>query len=143
MRRQIQGLSRVGQADDEIADGVYLVRVAHFRYHPKRQKPFFVVELSIMEPRPVSGRLLSGRLYATPKAVWKLSWFLRDFGYAPDLMDRDEVDEKAVVGLQGVVKVTHVVASGRRWLNLDAFAPVTAWENHPADQSGVGWEAAS
>ena len=120
MRRQIQGLSRVADTDEEIADGVYLVRVAGFRYQPKRQKPFYAIDFSIVEPRLLSGRLLSSRLYATPKALWKLGWFLRDFGYAPDLIDHDEVDEKAVLGLEGVVKVSHVVVSGRHWLTASA-----------------------
>ena len=29
---------------------------------------------------------LNGRLYCTPKAIWKLRWCLRDFGYDPDLL---------------------------------------------------------
>ena len=33
-------------------------------------------------------------LYCTPKALWKLSWFLRDFGYDTELLGRDEIDER-------------------------------------------------
>jgi hypothetical protein len=36
----------------------------------------------------------SSRLYCTPKALWKLNWFLRDFGYDNELLDRTEVDDK-------------------------------------------------
>jgi len=45
-------------------------------------------------------------LYCTPKALWKLNWFLRDFGYDTELLGRDEVDEKALLGLRGVVRVS-------------------------------------
>jgi hypothetical protein len=33
---------------------------------------------------------LTGRLYCTPKAFWKLSWFLKDFGYDTDLLGKEE-----------------------------------------------------
>ncbi|HVP56706.1 MAG TPA: hypothetical protein VMU02_01305, partial [bacterium] len=86
------------------------------------------LEFSILDPVPLRGHCLSGRLYCTPKALWKLSWFLRDFGYDSDLLVRDEIDEKALIGLQGVVKISHVMINGRSLLNFDAFAPATAWE---------------
>ena len=34
---------------------------------------------AILEPKEHQGHSLNGRLYCTPKALWKLSWFLRDF----------------------------------------------------------------
>ena len=52
-------------------------------------------------------RLISGRVYCIAKALWKLGWFLRDFLYDPDLLGREEVDEKALSGLRGVVKISH------------------------------------
>jgi hypothetical protein len=36
--------------------------------------------------------------------LWKLSWFLRDFVYDPELLGREEIDEKALFGLRGIVK---------------------------------------
>jgi hypothetical protein len=41
----------------------------------------------------------SGRLLCTAKALWKLGWFLRDFTHDPELLGRDEVDEKPCRGL--------------------------------------------
>jgi hypothetical protein len=70
---------------------------------------------------------MSGRLYCSPKALWKLNWFLRDFGYDNDLLGRDEIDDKGLVGLRGVVKVSHVVLHGTSLLNLDGFAPAAQW----------------
>jgi hypothetical protein len=71
---------------------------------------------------------LDSPFYRTPKALWKLGWFLRDFGYDPDQLDRDELDDKAMLGLRGVVKISHAVINGRTLLNVDAFAPAAAWD---------------
>ena len=57
----------------------------------------------------LAGHSITGRIYCTPKALWKLSWFLRDFGYDPELIGRDEIDDKCLVGLQGVVKISRAV----------------------------------
>ena len=128
MKRRFQGLSSTSQPELDVPDGVFLVRVERVGYRRNGQKPFYDVQLSILDPAPLKGRSLSGRLYCTPKALWKLSWFLRDFGYDSDLLVRDEIDEKALIGLQGVIKTSHVVVHGRQFLNLDAFAPAHAWE---------------
>ncbi|SPF48202.1 hypothetical protein SBA1_820004 [Candidatus Sulfotelmatobacter kueseliae] len=60
--------------------------------------------------------------------MWKLNWFLRDFGYDAELLGRDEVDERQLVGLQGVVKISHIVFNGASLLGLDGFAPAGRWE---------------
>ncbi len=128
-RRRIPGLRETAPSQSaDVPDGLYLVRVDRVQYRYDRQKPYFSVRLAVIEPAHFADRLLRGRLYCTPKALWKLSWFLRDFGYDSDLLIRDEIDEKALVGLQGVVKTSHVVIHGRSLLNLDAFAPAEAWE---------------
>jgi hypothetical protein len=71
---------------------------------------------------------MAGRLYCTPKALWKLTWFLRDFGYDTELLARDEIDEKSLVGLQGVVKISHTLLNGISLVNLDGFALANQWE---------------
>ena len=35
--------------------------------------------------------------------MWKLSWFLHDFPYDTELLNKDEIDDQALVGLQGIV----------------------------------------
>jgi len=82
----------------------------------------------VVEPKEHQGHVLTGRLYCTSKALWKLSWFLRDFCYDPDLMGRDEVDERAVVGLRGILRTSRTVLNGRSFLNLDGFAPAEDWD---------------
>ena len=84
MKRHIPGLHREAQNGDDVLEGIFLARVERvfYRWHP--QKPFFALRLAILEPKEHIGQAISGRLYCTPKALWKLSWFLRDFGYDPD-----------------------------------------------------------
>jgi hypothetical protein len=131
MKRHIPGLHREGHNGDDILEGIFLVRVerAFYRWHP--QRPFFVLRFQILEPSEQQGHSLTGRLYCTPKALWKLNWFLRDFGYDPDLMGRDEVDEKALLGLRGMLRISRTILNGRSFLNLDGFAPASDWEELP------------
>jgi hypothetical protein len=78
-----------------------------FAREPSEKKAFFV------------------RLYCTEKALWKLSWFLRDFGYDAELLSHDQVDVKALIGMQGVVQTSHAYINGRTYQNPDAFAPAS------------------
>jgi hypothetical protein len=48
--------------------------------------------------------------------------------YDPESLSRDEVDEKALRGLTGVVKMSHTVVNGIMLVNLDGFAPASHWE---------------
>ncbi len=128
MKRHIPGLHQQASNSDDNLEGLFLVRVerAFYRWHP--QKPFFALRLAVLEPKEYTGQTISGRLYCTAKALWKLSWFLRDFGYDPDLLGRDEVDEKALLGLRGVVRTSRTTLNGRSFVNLDGFAPAGEWE---------------
>jgi hypothetical protein len=127
MRRRFVGLQETA-SENEIADGIFLVRVDKTEYRWHAQKPFYILRLSILEPQELAGRGISGRLYCTSKALWKLGWFLRDFLYDPDLLGSEEIDEKALFGLRGVVKISHTTLNGRSLLNLDGFAPASQWE---------------
>ena len=101
MKRHIPGLAAGVRNADDFLEGLFLVRVDHvnYRWHP--QKPCFLIRFVILEPEELRSRGVSGRLYCTPKALWRLNWFLRDFGYDTDLLGRDEVDEKGLLGLTG------------------------------------------
>ena len=128
MKRRISGIGATTQSESDLADGVFLVRVDRAQYHWHAQKPYYELCLSVVEPYQFASRLISGRLYCTLKATWKLGWFLRDFLYDPELFRRDEVDEKALPGLRGVVKITHSTVNGFPLTNLDGFAPASQWE---------------
>jgi hypothetical protein len=129
MKRQITGLHAADRcATDHILDGVFLVQVQRVQFRRQAPKPYYTLALAILEPSRFAGRTLSSRLYCNPKALWKLNWFLRDFGYDTELLGRDEVDEMQLVGLNGVVKISHIVFNGTSLLRLDGFAPVSRWE---------------
>jgi hypothetical protein len=129
MKRQISGLrSADACAIDRIPDGVYLVRVARVQFKKYYPKPYYVVNLNVLEPHRFADHVISSRLYCHAKGLWKLNWFLRDFGYDSELIDRDEVDESRLVGLHGVVKVSKVICNGSSWIRLDGFAPTRRWE---------------
>ena len=112
----------------DLLEGLFLVRVAQAFYRWHREKPFFALRFSILEPKEYTGQTLSGRLYCTSKALWKLNWFLRDFDYDNDLFQRDEIDEKVLLNLMGVVKTSRTTLNGRSFLNFEAFAPAGNWE---------------
>ncbi len=128
MRRHIPGLHSRQQDADHPLEGLFLVRVewASYRWHP--QRPFLAVRFVVLEPKSFERRSFSGRLYSTERALWKLNWFLRDFGYDMDLLSQDQIDEKALINLRGVVRTTHVTLNGRTFQNLEAFAPAADWE---------------
>ena len=128
MKRHFPGLHTEPNHVHDSLEGIFLVRVdrAYYRWHP--QKPFFLLSFTILEPKELASHKISGRLYCTQKSLWKLNWFLRDFGYDPDLLGRDEVDEKALLGLIGVLRTSRKSLAGRMFINLDAFAPSSEWE---------------
>jgi hypothetical protein len=129
MRCHVPGLSDTARdSRPEVPDGVYLVRVDHAQHRWEAHKHFYLLALSILEPAIFGGRPVVSRLYCTPKAMWKLGWFLRDFLYDPELLSQDEIDERALRGLTGVIKISHTVINGISLVNFDGFAPTSKWE---------------
>ena len=128
MKRHIPGRYLNHRGVENKLEGLFLVRVdrARYRWHP--QKPFVELRFAILEPKPFENRLFSGRLYCTERALWKLNWFLRDFGYDAQLLKDDQVDEKALLKLRGVIRTSHIALNGRSYQNLEAFAPEADWE---------------
>ena len=128
MKRYIPGLRGNTPNRPNIFEGVFLVRVDRifYRWHPER--PFYSLRPVVLEPGEQQGHSFNGRLYCAPKALWKLRWFLRDFGYDPHLLGRDEVDEKTLMGLRGIVRISRTILNGRSFLNLSGFAPASEWE---------------
>ena len=129
MRRRIAGLHDADQSRaGEIPDGLFLVQVERAQHRWHAHKPYYVLRFTVLEPERLAGHAIVGRLYCSPRALWKLNWFLRDFGYDIELLGRDEIDDKNLFGLQGVVKISHAVVNGTSLLNLDGFAPAAEWE---------------
>jgi hypothetical protein len=113
-------------AIDSALDQLFLVRVDQAKYR-RHQKPFYQIRFVVLEPKHLAGCVVTGRLYCTPRAMWKLSWFLREFGYDSELLEKNEIDDQALVGLRGIVKISHAVVHGLSVLNLDGFAPAARW----------------
>jgi hypothetical protein len=129
MKRQITGLHAADRcAADQIPDGIFLVGVQRVFFRRQAQKPYYTLTLNILEPSRFADNVISSRLYCNPRALWKLNWFLRDFGYDTELLGRDEVDETQLVGLKGVVKISHIFFNGTPLLRLDGFASAGRWE---------------
>ena len=143
MRRHIPGLHSGHHSVSSNLDGLFLVRVerASYRWHP--QKPFLALQFRILEPIAYEALLFTGRLYCTERALWKLTWLLRDFGYDPELLTRDQVDEKALLNLRGVVRTSFTNLNGHSYQNLDSFAPAAEWEalscvaNNKGEKEGI------
>ncbi len=131
MRRHIPGLYSKQQDLESNLDGLFLVRVERAAYRWHRQKSFLELQFLVLQPESSASRSFSGRLYFTDRALWKLNWFLRDFGYDAELLSRDQVDEKSLRGLKGIVRTSHATLNGRSYQNLDAFAPAAEWEALP------------
>jgi hypothetical protein len=129
MKRLVPGLSDTAHdPQSDVPDGIFLVRLDGAQHGWQNQKRFYLLRLSVLEPKPFAGRSLVSRLYCTEKAMWKLGWFLRDFLYDPELLSQDAIDERALRGLVGVVKISHTVINGISLVNFDGFAPASQWE---------------
>ena len=143
MRRHIPGLHLEQPDNLNPLEGMFLVRIdrAFFRWQTK--KPFLELRFAVLEPKASERQIFFGRLYYTEKALWKLSWFLRDFGYDAELLSQDQVDVRALLNLRGVVRTSQAVINGRPYQNLDGFAPAGEWEALSCAASGFDGKAAS
>ncbi len=128
MKRKIPGLCRESQNGADGPEGVFLVRVEQAIYKHHYLKPFYTVRFVILEPQSHAQREFSGRLYCSERALWKLNWFLRDFGYDEELLGRDEIDDQALKGLRGVIKVSRAHINGHAFVSLDGFTPAEEWQ---------------
>ena len=129
MRRYFESLRPSDvSALDSVPDGLFLVRVDRANYRWHKQKPYYEIRLVVLKPKHLTGCILTGRLYCTPKAMWKVSWFLRDFGYDQELLEKNEIEDERLVDLWGVVKVSEITVHGIALLNFDSFAPASRWE---------------
>lgn len=128
MKRYIAGLNpATTQAEEGLPDCLFLARVERLEYRWHKNKPHYVVLFSVLEPKSYAGNRFSAHLDCSPRALWRLNWFLHDFGYDAELLSRNEIDDRHLVGLCGVVKIRRNVVSGTSLLLLDGFAPQQEW----------------
>jgi hypothetical protein len=55
MKRRIQGLRDTTTSGDDVAEGIYLVRVDRVQYRWHKQKPYYLLRLSVLGPENLSG----------------------------------------------------------------------------------------
>ena len=126
MRTKIRGLNQPNERK-ALLEGPYLARVVRFEPTGHAAKPCRVVTFLVLDPGPYSGRYVRTRLYCHERALWKLRWFLRDFGYDHNLMAAEELDDRQVVGLEGVIRLAFWGTHGQRRLDVQGFAPKEEW----------------
>jgi hypothetical protein len=126
MRTKIRGLNQPNERKT-LLEGPYLARVVRFEPGGHAAKPCRVVTFLVLDPGPYSSRYVRTRLYCHERALWKLRWFLRDFGYDHDLMATEELDDRQVVGLEGVIRLAFWGTDGQRRLDVQGFAPKEEW----------------
>jgi hypothetical protein len=90
-------------------------------------KPCRMATFLILEPATHAGRHVRTRLYCHERALWKLRWFLSDFGYDPELLAAEELDDRRVVGLEGVIRLSYWGLNGQRRLDVQGFAKLDRW----------------
>ena len=132
MIRKLPGLNSHQIEPASELNGFFLVQVEGASYccHPP-QKPFLTVRFGILEPEAYRDRTFSGRIYCSERALWRLGWFLRDFSYDAELLLREQIDEKALIHLCGVVRTSATRFRGSSYQNFDGFAPASEWEALP------------
>jgi hypothetical protein len=128
MKRLIPGLNNATGSTQNLGPGGYfLVSVKRAQYRSNPQKPYYLLRFTVIEPKVHAGCVIDGRLYCVPKAIWKLNWFLQDFGYDSESLGRDEIDDNGLAGLRGVLRVSYTIGSISLY-SLDGFAPACQWE---------------
>lgn len=136
MRTKIQGLSHAPKRSP-LAEGLYRARVVGFRPAGHAAKPCLAATFEILEPTASRGSHIRTRLYCHDRALWKLRWFLRAFKYDTELLAKDELDDRHVVGLEGVIRLAYW-GDVRRRLDVEGFALSERWgflsgEQQPAE----------
>ena len=62
MKRQVPGLSDTARdSHSEVPDGVFLVRLDGAQHRWQAQKRFYLLRLSVLEPKPFAGRSMRDR----------------------------------------------------------------------------------
>ena len=108
MKRHIPGLHSSDQQSDAVSRACSWSAWIRLPTAGIRRNPSSSLRFVVLEPEAFATQSFSGRLYCTERALWKLNWFLRDFGYDPELLGRDQVDEKALLNLRGVVRTSPI-----------------------------------
>jgi hypothetical protein len=132
MKRHSTLSEAILSATDDLPDGFFLVRVEQVEY--RFSKGVADLCFSVVQPAEYSERRISARLpVMEQKDSWKFGWFLQEFRYDKERSQSNP--KKAVVGLEGVVKIRHTRLKGMAQIRLEAFARADEWEKYAATRS--------
>ena len=126
MRIKIQGLNHTRERLP-LVEGLYRALVVRFEPAGHAANPCRTASFLILEPASYRGRHVRTRLYCHDRALWKLRWFLADFGYDAELLAAEELDDRRVVGLEGVIRLAYWGTDGSRRLDVEGFAASERW----------------
>jgi hypothetical protein len=126
MRTRIQGLSQESEKV-LLVEGVYRARVVGCRPAGHSAEPCRAVTFRILDPAPYAGHYVRTRLYCHDRTLWKLRWFLSDFDYDPELLAADILDDRHVVGLEGIIRLAYWGTYGRFRLDVEGFSRADRW----------------
>jgi hypothetical protein len=124
---RIQGLNHPSERAP-LVEGAYRARVVRFEIAGHAPNPCRAATFLILAPAGYAGRHVRTRLYCHQRALWKLRWFLSDFRYDPELLAAEELDDRRVVGLEGVIRLAYWGAENHKRLDVQGFAPTERWE---------------
>ncbi len=134
MRIRIQGLNQPTERIP-LVEGLYRARVVRFEPAGHAAKPCRAALFLILDPPQFAGRHVRTRLYCHDRALWKLRWFLSDFRYDAELLAAEELDDRRVVGLEGVIRLAHWGSNDHKRLDVQGFAPAERWEELSREQA--------
>ena len=80
MRMEIQGRNRPREGVP-LVEGLHRAQVVRFEPASHVARPCRAATFLVLEPAPYACRHVRIRLYCHDRALWKLRWFLGDFGY--------------------------------------------------------------
>jgi hypothetical protein len=139
---RIQGLNHPSERIP-LVEGVYRARVVRFEPAGHAPHPCRAATFLILEPVGYAGRHIRTRLYCHERALWKLRWFLSDFRYDPELLAAEDLDDRRVVGLEGVIRLGHWGAENHKRSDVQGFAPSKRWEQLSGEPTACAASAQS
>ena len=66
---------------------------------------------------------------------------MSDFGYDAELMAAEELDDRRVVGLEGVIRLGYWGSDGHRRLDVEGFAATERWPEISQETQASGTKA--
>ena len=133
MKRHIPGLHSREQIHDASRLGRLLPgprRSGFYRWHPRR--PFYFSSLRGPRTRSLhQERSLRPALLHRNEPSGNSIGFCEISAMTLICSARTKIDEKALLSLQGVLRISRTTFNGRSFLNLDGFAPAATGMNSP------------